>query len=68
MYSSNSLRFTNFFFPTNNTHGQLGVRNSLSIRFIPMLLYAAASLTVREYMRVKIELQENFTVLLTSVK
>ena len=47
MDCSNSLCLISFFVPTNNTNGQLGVRNSLSIRFIPMLLYAADSLTVR---------------------
>lgn len=41
--SSNSLRLTNFFVPTNNTKGQFGVRNKASILLIPMLLYSAAS-------------------------
>lgn len=43
MKRSNSLRFTSFFVPTLITKGQLGALKSLSRRFCPMLLNAAAS-------------------------
>ena len=46
MYSSNSLRFTNFRVPTYKTKGQFGCFNMESILLIPMLLYSAASLIV----------------------
>lgn len=46
MYSSNSLRFTNFRVPTYKTKGQFGCFNIESILLIPMLLYSAASLIV----------------------
>ena len=47
MKRSNSLRFTSFFVPTLITKGQLGALKSLSRRFCPMLLNAAASGIVR---------------------
>ena len=45
------LSLYQLFVPTNKTKGQLGERNILSILFMPMLLYFAASLAVSVILR-----------------
>lgn len=45
--SSNCFRLTSRFFPTRRRNGQTGFLSKISIRFIPILLYCAASAIVR---------------------